>query len=196
MPISLTCPECESTLRVRDELAGKKVKCPRCAEVVRVPDGEEEVTEVLSPREEGIRDNRRNSAASKPARRRPADEEDEGDEREERVSRDKGGRARPKGGKNDRAAPDVRKRGGKFEPCPRCGAEGATRVVWTPWGSFYGAAMFNQVKCPDCAYQYNGKTGRSNLIPAIIFVTVPLLGILGIIGGVIYVVYSRGYLGK
>ncbi|HZV06439.1 MAG TPA: zinc-ribbon domain-containing protein [Gemmataceae bacterium] len=33
MPISLTCPKCSSSLRVPDDLAGKKVKCPKCAEV-------------------------------------------------------------------------------------------------------------------------------------------------------------------
>ena len=35
-------------------------------------------------------------------------------------------------------------------------------------------------------YAYNGNTGRSNIIPAIIFVTIPALLILGIIGLVIY----------
>ncbi len=30
MPIRLTCPGCNRTIRVKDELAGKRVKCPAC----------------------------------------------------------------------------------------------------------------------------------------------------------------------
>jgi predicted Zn finger-like uncharacterized protein len=33
MPISLTCPQCSGKLRVADNLAGKKIKCPKCAAV-------------------------------------------------------------------------------------------------------------------------------------------------------------------
>jgi predicted Zn finger-like uncharacterized protein len=31
MPISLTCPQCSGKLRVADNLAGKRVKCPKCS---------------------------------------------------------------------------------------------------------------------------------------------------------------------
>ena len=67
-------------------------------------------------------------------------------------------------------------------------------MLWTAWGSFYGPAMFTHVCCPDCNYRYNGKTGGSNLIPAILFFTAPLIGILAIIGAVVYILYSRGHL--
>lgn len=89
--------------------------------------------------------------------------------------------------------PDERrpkKKSKSFKPCPKCGAGGAKRVTWTPWGSFYGPAMFNHVRCPQCDYKYNGKTGGSNLIPAIIFVTIPLLLIGAIVGGLIYFLIS------
>jgi uncharacterized paraquat-inducible protein A len=76
------------------------------------------------------------------------------------------------------AAPSKRK---SFKPCPRCGAEGAKRVLFTPWGSFYGPALFNHVRCPECRYAYNGRSGGSNLIPAILFVTVPLVLMAAII---------------
>jgi len=79
-----------------------------------------------------------------------------------------------------------------YVPCPRCGARGAERVVFTFWGSFYGPALFTHVQCPKCYYKYNGKTGRSNLIPAIIFVLVPLLLILAVIGGVVFLAISLG----
>jgi uncharacterized paraquat-inducible protein A len=76
------------------------------------------------------------------------------------------------------AAPSKRK---SFKPCPRCGTEGAKRVLFTPWGSFYGPALFNHVRCPECRYAYNGRSGGSNLIPAILFVTVPLVLMAAII---------------
>src|SRR6202022_1097593 len=37
MPIQFQCQSCRSTLRVPDNLAGRKVKCPKCAGVADVP---------------------------------------------------------------------------------------------------------------------------------------------------------------
>lgn len=33
MSLSLTCPQCSSKLRVEDDMAGKKIKCPKCSTV-------------------------------------------------------------------------------------------------------------------------------------------------------------------
>jgi hypothetical protein len=79
--------------------------------------------------------------------------------------------------------------GNQYKPCPRCGARKSERVVFTFWGSFYGPALFTHVRCPRCSYAYNGRTGRSNLIPAIIFVTVPLVLILAIFGGLGFLIW-------
>lgn len=38
MPIALKCEQCGKALKVRDELAGKRVKCPQCQNVLRVPE--------------------------------------------------------------------------------------------------------------------------------------------------------------
>jgi predicted RNA-binding Zn-ribbon protein involved in translation (DUF1610 family) len=73
-----------------------------------------------------------------------------------------------------------------YAPCPRCGSTNAERVVWTVWGSFYGPAILNHVHCLSCGNKYNGRSGRSNLIPATIFVLVPLLLILAIIVGLFF----------
>lgn len=38
MAINFTCSHCQKPLRVKEELAGKKAKCPRCQKVVVIPD--------------------------------------------------------------------------------------------------------------------------------------------------------------
>jgi serine/threonine protein kinase len=38
--ISLSCPDCKKTLKVRPALCGKRVKCPGCGQAVRVPAAE------------------------------------------------------------------------------------------------------------------------------------------------------------
>ena len=37
MPISVTCGQCQHTVSVRDEFAGKRGKCPKCQAVVAIP---------------------------------------------------------------------------------------------------------------------------------------------------------------
>lgn len=37
MPISVQCPSCQFTFRVRDELSGKRGRCPSCKSIVTVP---------------------------------------------------------------------------------------------------------------------------------------------------------------
>jgi predicted Zn finger-like uncharacterized protein len=161
MPEPVTCPGCDAKIKVRDEHAGKKVKCPKCGATVPVPAAEVE-DEVL----EGV------AVTAAPAARKAARPKAEDDEPEP-----------------DEDAPRVSKKG--FVPCPRCGAEGPRKVKWTPWGSFYGPAMFNHVRCVECGYKYNGKSGRSNLIPAIIFMSIPILLIAGIVVFMVMLVMSR-----
>src|SRR5436190_24309667 len=31
MSFNATCPECDKSIRLRDDVAGKKIKCPECA---------------------------------------------------------------------------------------------------------------------------------------------------------------------
>jgi phage FluMu protein Com len=37
MPINVTCPTCNATLRAPDTAAGKQIKCPKCQTVITVP---------------------------------------------------------------------------------------------------------------------------------------------------------------
>jgi hypothetical protein len=170
MPLTLTCAGCRTTLRVKEEYVGKQVKCPRCSALMKVPAGrpEEEDVPVVEAVEEGPAPAPARGTRACPACgwRIPAhaskckfckawvDDDDEEDEG----------------------------RGSEYKPCPRCRARGARRVLWTFWGSFYGPALFSHVECPKCGATYNGRTGRSNLVPAVAFVSVPLLLILLIVG--------------
>jgi hypothetical protein len=61
MTIALSCPSCDKALKVKDELAGKKVKCPGCGEPILVELADEAVPE--------------SAAEEKPRRKVVADEE-------------------------------------------------------------------------------------------------------------------------
>ncbi len=37
MPIQVSCENCQKTLKVRDELAGKRIKCTQCQSVITIP---------------------------------------------------------------------------------------------------------------------------------------------------------------
>jgi hypothetical protein len=164
MAVVVTCPACRAELRFQNELEGKDVKCPRCAAPVHVAGVREgieaDVPEVLPAEPMRLcpycRKRKPANAGRCPHCGRWHDDED--DEDVTAVA---------------------------YKPCPRCGTFGAERVVWTAWGSFYGPRLFHHVRCPQCGYKYNGKTGRSNRVPATIFVLVPLLGILAILGGLV-----------
>ena len=190
MSSTLKCPGCQTPLRVRDDMAGKKIKCPRCARHRHPGPRNRDARRGSLGREDhrraADREIRREPAATRPCpacgerialtarqcRHCQAKVEDEDEEDDE-----------------DRS---IRPRS-KYKACPRCGEVGAKRVMWTPWGSFYGPALFTHVRCPECGYAYNGKSGRSNLIPAIVFVTIPLLIILAIFGTLGWYIHHQGY---
>jgi hypothetical protein len=200
MANKIPCPTCKVSLQLSDGLAGKKVKCPKCgnAFLVPKPPEEEEATEVdpiddedevegvdeveEAPRRKGKAQHAEEEDEEEEAPRRKSKsrrvEEEEEEEEEERPAR-KNKRQKAKEGKS------------RWEPCPRCGDERARRVLWTFWGSFYGPAIFSHVQCQECGTTYNGRTGRSNLIPAIICFTIPLVLIMGLIGFILYILRLR-----
>jgi len=160
MPQKIACPGCQASLQIRADLAGKKVKCPKCGNSILIPKPpeEEEFVEV-----EAI------------------DEVDEVDEVEEVEDAPR----RKKDRRQDEKGPS------RWAPCPFCGAQRARKVLWTFWGSFYGPALFSHVECRECGARYNGRTGGSNLIPAILCFSVPLLLIAGLIGFILYMIWDR-----
>jgi predicted Zn finger-like uncharacterized protein len=207
MPQIIKCPGCGSSLKVREELAGKKIKCPKCAHLMAVPAAPpspppaQAITAAPPPLPD---------APPKPAAEEatvlPVDEDEPAEVRPTR--RPRGilcpacGERNPPQARRCRACKEPleeeeeedrpRRREASYKPCPRCGARGASRVTWTFWGSFYGPALFTHVRCPKCGYAYNGRTGRSNLIPAIFFVTIPAILIAVIVVFVVFMVLKAG----
>jgi LSD1 subclass zinc finger protein len=177
MSIPVRCTGCRSLLKLSDALAGKKVKCPKCKTVLPVPKAEPELVEVAV--EEEPRAKKKAAPPRVPTGRTGrVQREEPAPVRKQKVRVELNDEPPP-------LAPSKRKaaKASKYKPCPNCGAEGARRVQWTSWGSFYGPKLLTHVQCPECSYCYNGKTGRSNAIAASLFVLVPLLGILGILAG-------------
>jgi len=55
------------------------------------------------------------------------------------------------------------------------------------------APQFPTVRIPTIGYAYNGRTGGSNLIPAIVFVAVPLFILFAILASVVWFIHRQGY---
>jgi hypothetical protein len=57
MTIEMGCVECGRLLRLKDDLAGKRIKCPHCAKSQRVPEGEQdEARGAAAPASAGSKD--------------------------------------------------------------------------------------------------------------------------------------------
>src|SRR5262249_6581835 len=97
MPVAFSCPECGKQLNVRDDLAGKRIKCPGCGAVVSVPDsdGPPPSARVKAGRSEAASARK---LVTKPQRSRDEDEDD--DESSDRKSGTKGRRPLRKTGSN------------------------------------------------------------------------------------------------
>ncbi len=44
MPVRISCAKCAKTLNLKDELAGKKIRCPGCKTIIQVPENASETT--------------------------------------------------------------------------------------------------------------------------------------------------------
>lgn len=49
MPIAVSCPSCGGAIKVPDHLAGKKVKCPKCADIITVHGAETGSAAIQTP---------------------------------------------------------------------------------------------------------------------------------------------------
>lgn len=65
-----------------------------------------------------------------------------------------------------------------FAPCPKCGSTTGQKVGYTWWGGFLGPLVMNHTKCLSCGTTYNGKTGKSNTVPIVVYNVVILVVVL------------------
>jgi hypothetical protein len=116
------------------------------------------------PEDEGIEEHPRRRPArredaeysERPLRRRPPRDEDEDDDRESR--------------------PRKKKRRARFAECPHCGCPGrADRVSFTWWGGMVGPILLSHVRCRECGWCYNGKTGSDNRLNILLYIVIPLV---------------------
>jgi hypothetical protein len=123
MPIELNC-DCGRALRVKDTLAGKKIRCPECQSILKVPSNEADPNDLgleVLPDEDGRQTKassgaRRAAIQTEPPEVRPARRRDEEDETPRPRRRDEEDETpRPRRPKRNREI----KRGGpsvSFEP--------------------------------------------------------------------------------
>jgi hypothetical protein len=99
MPFPVTCPECDSTQKVPDEAAGKRLRCKGCQTVFRAGNADVDIVAEGPPPARTGR-SRDDVEEPRPSRRRPRDDDEE--ERPRRKSwrgEDEGPRARRGAGK-------------------------------------------------------------------------------------------------
>src|SRR2546425_887780 len=117
--MQVKCDQCNGTIKVRDEYAGRKMKCPRCANVIAIPTSPAAVADKTT--QAAPKWGKRVLATAKKCRFCRADLT-----------------AVKTGDVAEAADAKKRKKSSKYKPCPQCQAVGAKPVKWTPWGSFYG----------------------------------------------------------
>ncbi len=121
MPIPVTCA-CGKSLRLKDDLAGKRVRCPGCGGAITVPAPEDEIEGVL-PAEDEPRVRTRRDEDGRPRRlrsepdeddrpRRRTRDEDEGEDEDEGRRRSARGRADDDEDEQEEPRPKKKKRRG------------------------------------------------------------------------------------
>jgi len=166
MPIDCKCAACGAGFRAKDEQAGKQLKCPKCAGAVAVPAPSAPAEDNPFAFDELDRPRPKAQAPPPPPVEKPAPVE----------------------------KPKLAKTPGTCAPCPHCGAQDAKKVKWTWWGSWYGPALFHSVRCLECGGGFNGKTGGTNLVPMLLFVTIPAVLIVVVLVVIWFSLKQKGLL--
>ena len=99
MSLSVACPDCDKSLKVKDELAGKKIRCPACSSVIAIPKPASDDDELVDDWEEPA-----------PAKRKRRAAEDDDFEDDEPVARSRPRTSKPvkkKGGRSKAKGPNV-----------------------------------------------------------------------------------------
>jgi hypothetical protein len=180
--IHITCQHCTRDIRVADEHAGKKIRCPGCKEVLVLPAAAPAVKPAKAapaPSPSPIK-----KAAPPPVpKRRPPEDDDEEIAVADAVAEDEDEDDEPRPRKRKRIKRRSRGRKGRYADCPNCDAPGdASPVVFTWWGGMIGPRLLSHVRCDDCGTCYNGSSGKSNDTAILIYTLVSVFISLMILG--------------
>jgi len=193
MPRAILCPLCRQWITLPDDHVGGHATCSGCGAAVPVPPAEPrgssakaEAIQVELVEDAGVPQRTEPSPVTRRPPQHAATCPDCGQHIPSQARSCPYCNARLDDDQRDRDDDDrdePRERRPRWKPCPRCGYARAKQVTFTFWGSFYGPVMLSHVRCRDCGYGYNGKTGKSNFWPAFFFVLVPAVLIVAIVGG-------------
>jgi hypothetical protein len=185
--IHITCQHCSLDIRVADEHGGKRIRCPGCKEVLKLP----AAAPAPQPAKAAPAPSAIKKAAPPPVpKRRPPEDDDEEIAVAEAVEEDEDEDDEPRPRKRKRRK--RRGRQGSYADCPNCDAPGdASRVGFTWWGGILGPRMLSHVRCNDCGTCYNGSSGKSNDTAILIYVLVSLFITL-LVGGLALVAAILG----
>lgn len=67
-----------------------------------------------------------------------------------------------------------------YAACPKCGGV-AEKLRFTWWGGLIGPKILTHVKCTQCGYKYNGKTGKDNTTGIIIYSVIVGILVVGLV---------------
>lgn len=67
-----------------------------------------------------------------------------------------------------------------YAACPKCGGV-AEKLRFTWWGGLIGPKILTHVKCTQCGYKYNGKTGKDNTTGIIIYSVIVGIVVVGLV---------------
>jgi hypothetical protein len=187
--IHITCQHCSRDIRVADEHAGKRIRCPGCKEVLTLPAAAAAPQPAkAAPVPSSIK---KTAPPPIPKRRPPEDDDEEiavAEAVDEDEDEDEDDEPRPRKRKRRKR----RGRQGSYADCPNCDAPGdASPVGFTWWGGILGPRLLSHVRCNDCGTCYNGSSGKSNDTAILIYVLVSLFITL-MVGGLALVAAILG----
>jgi hypothetical protein len=87
MPISLTCSSCDSRFKVKEQFAGRKIKCPECGQGIAVPALQEDEEEESRSQERAAIQEQRNGSARKKARSAAPEDEEAAPRKKQKVKK-------------------------------------------------------------------------------------------------------------
>jgi ribosomal protein S27E len=168
--IHITCQHCSRDIRVADEHAGKRIRCPGCKEVLTLPAS---ASAPQPAKAAPVPSSIKKTAPPPIPKRRPPEDDDEEIAVAEAVDEDEEEDDEPRPRKRKRRK--RRGRQGSYADCPNCDAPGdASPVGFTWWGGILGPRLLSHVRCNDCGTCYNGSSGKSNDTAILIYVLVSL----------------------